>query len=222
MKRLSALLLMTCLLSSLLVSCRQEKEHDIQFFYQNDKYGRIYVHTVIYQETVYKRVPYELIRADTRKIQNPIVLREAGIFSSYGAVTFAPTADSSFFLYCRVDPPAYERLETFVREDYDYRSDIFVLEGTDYRAPLAEIIDIDSIQGPFREIETEIGNYRASLVFRSQTHAELICKPELYDAGKQWRLHFGDSTQNYTVPVSDELLSVLKKNGILRYEFIEN
>ncbi len=216
MKRILALLLSTIMLSFSLTSCgwifRSVKEEcPILLVIEPTEDGEIIQH-LGYNNSLYiaHKLPYSAMSVD--RLENEIILYEQGSHTYYADSLTAPT-----YIFSNSNWRQFIR-----RDDDDFMSDIFLLKGSDFEAPLASYIDFAHLEGPLLSDPVGYYGYEVEVTLTMKSDRNLIFTFYIYDAGGHWAAYLGEySGEFYTVSLSEEIAAILKKHGYIVYEFIE-
>ena len=95
----------------------------------------------------------------------------------------------------------------YVREDYDYETDTFVVEGTEVELPFSDLFGDERAQPD----SWESRNSYCSLVLTSNAHPRLRIGGDVYFLGDQWYM----IVTNEAWVLSDEFAELLTDCGIL-------
>ncbi len=114
---------------------------------------------------------------------------------------FAPTAEDPKYIFTGV----HYSDGVFLREDFDYKNQIFVLEGTDTEISLRSVFERVSYTLP----EDYIGNYAFKLYMKEDPRLFITCQCSWYE-GKWYCIR---DDEFYLI--SDSFVEILKNKGVI-------
>lgn len=147
-------------------------------------------------------------------------ITEGDVLISWGCLPFgiisyldryySDTADNPVFIY---NPRLYE---LYIREDYNYETDTFVIEGTEQ-----SFVFSDMLTPSYTECTCSFGNHPDSTIITmySKAYPRLRIKLRVFCENDTWIAH----NPHYDSPifeVSDEFIKILSDNGKLNVDNI--
>ena len=101
--------------------------------------------------------------------------------------------------------------EVYMKEGYDYKSDIFVIENTDIG-----IVFSDAFNGKKEKIDKFNKYIKVSFNWHSQRHTELMTKLDIILFDDVYYVNIqNDNFENLVYEISDEFFDLLVENGFI-------
>lgn len=176
---------------------------------QSVNLGNEYGNDLVYKENTYINLASLFIVTDDlnnkKNVEGDIFLSwDSNVFGDF-LVYYAETEENPLFIYetCSGD--------IFIREDYDYKSDTFVLEGTDlsivFSECLTETYTCSDLMG---------ASHSNELTFVSKTNSRLKLLLKVFEQDGKW--YAGGRSNDVFLYASDNLINLLNQENIAIYE----
>lgn len=192
MKKLVAIMLL-CILSLSFVSCRE--------YYENVSYHDENENCLVYRDNEYYVSPVFVGKNKTTAYEDDIKVGWRYSFP-FGTDFYSDTAEDPIYIYgIGVDTNLY------LKEGYDYRSEIFVIEGTSDPFVFSE-----AFIGPSFEYAYSLQSDQCKIVLRAQDHPRLKSTLLLFSDSEKYWIVF---PTNEAYLVSPLFLDILKENQII-------
>ena len=120
---------------------------------------------------------------------------------TFGAYYYSNRLENPLYMYCSATD------EVYIREDYDYESDIFVIEGTDI-----EIVFSEAFTQKIMKKNSSISySNTTSFLWHSKSEPELQIYAEIFNQNNSWYMNV---TPVEAWELSNDFVSLLLENKI--------
>ena len=171
--------------------------------------GIVYTSKLIYNNVEYIRDEKELFYVTTPNLssipdESDTAISWSGFRFGHSTVYYSETSMNPLFIYT---PVSFHDL--YLRSDYDYMIDTFLIDGTDMEISISSIIGFDNKADSFPVSHESAVNVRLI----SQTNSRIKCDLEIFEYNDSW---YSIAGQFYMSELSSEIVQELKGNNIIQ------
>ncbi len=227
MKKLIYLILIIILCCSL-CSCSNEvryglvkedltkaKREAIEVIGMDDEDGHYFVEKIIYNGEEYFPCDLEIFSHYINDSENDILLSWNGttIFQyAYTSFYFSDVEEEPLFIYSLTGPGNWQ---TFFKKGYDYKADIFVIEGTDIEAPF---FDWHNPSKYFDAVPSEATDV-TEIILQSKTNSRIGFPLKIYQVNSEWYsqvvIYTTERCVENETKLSNKMVEKLKAHNII-------
>ncbi len=162
--------------------------------------------SIVYSEKNYYMDKHEIFSVTdvSEKVnESDVILSWNGFRFGYIDSYYSYTNDAPIFIY-------ETRLKNiYFREDYDYMTDVFEIEGSEIKVSISELVDFDNEVWDYSALDVV-----AEFTLVSQTNTRIKCKVSICQIGDVFYSYVG-SYPYYRMEIKQNTLQKLKENGII-------
>ena len=202
------LMLQSCSLIRSIYGFTPELEGKLDYVYTEDDKGRLIENGAIYMDTLYYKHHEKLIQVDK---EDPSILITWNPAGAYTWAYYSYQEETPLYIYGNMAN------ELFFRNDYDFFTDTYILEGTD-----AEILLCNEMKELYERPQEILNAFLpyVEMKLRSKTHPALYLQFQLMYYMDRWYMEIYTPLHWDYYALSEEFIEILAENNLLPTDFI--